>query len=328
MTSAIMTTHPRFKIRDWDGKPISEPGIYRGVPMEVYHSGTVCNGPSVSGGGLKTISNESPAHYFHSSPYNPRRVSDGGGTPAMTLGRAAHHRLMGERWFFRHFVIRPTELPDPKTGEVKPWQGNRQACKDWLAKQRKIGMDVLTPDQVEAIKGMAVNLGKHPLVIAGILRGLIEHSIFWQDKETGVWLKSRPDAIPTDSGDLANLKTTASVQWIDLQRGITNFAMHQGAALEREALRQVVGVDLASYSLVFVESAAPHCVRVCQLKHQDLDLGEKQNRAAIRQFAHGIKTGDWPGPGGHHDDAAYIEIFDNYRVVATNRLARQQGETK
>jgi hypothetical protein len=165
-------THPRFNVIEWDGKTITKPGLYHGVSMAAYHSGTICDGPSVSGGGLRTIIRESPAHYFDKCPYNPNRAPDET-TAAMTLGGAAHHLLLGEQWFSKHYCIRPTELPDGKTGEIKAWQGNRTDCKKWLAEHERKGLTVLTPDQVEAIKGMAASLGKHPLVRAWVqLRNL------------------------------------------------------------------------------------------------------------------------------------------------------------
>ena len=33
----------------WNGKPITKPGLYAGIPMDVYHSPTICGKePSVS----------------------------------------------------------------------------------------------------------------------------------------------------------------------------------------------------------------------------------------------------------------------------------------
>lgn len=320
-----MTTHPRFNIIDWDGKTITKPGLYRSVPMAAYHSGTICDGPSVSGGGLRKIFSESPARYYWSCPYNPKREEEPV-SAAIILGGAAHHLLMGERWFSKHYVIRPDELMDPKTGEMKAWQGNRTVCKDWLAAQAAKNLIVLTDVQIEDVKGMAMSLGNHPLVQAGILRGLIEHSLFWKDDETGIWLKSRPDAIPTDAGDFCNLKTARSLQWYDLQRSISDYGYHMGAAMEREAARKVLGIEMASYSLVCVESTGPWCVRIVQLKPADLDLGMDQNRVALKAFAHGIKTGDWPGPGGHRDDAAFIDLTERYRELAKSRLEMEKTQ--
>ena len=58
------------------------------------------------------------------------------------------------------------------------------------------------------------SLAEEPLIKAGILNGLVEHTMVYQDKETGVWIKVRPDCVPTDGADISDLKTIA-----DMSRG-------------------------------------------------------------------------------------------------------------
>jgi hypothetical protein len=63
-----------MKVIAWTpGMIISEPGIYRDVPMSVYHSQEICDGPSISSSGLRRIWNESAAHFFSDWDGNPER---------------------------------------------------------------------------------------------------------------------------------------------------------------------------------------------------------------------------------------------------------------
>src|SRR6516165_9526480 len=58
----------------WDGKAISKPGIYSGIPLEVYHSQKICDGPSVSSTGLRRtleINGGSPLHFWDEWSGNP-----------------------------------------------------------------------------------------------------------------------------------------------------------------------------------------------------------------------------------------------------------------
>jgi len=205
---------------------------------------------------------------------------------------------------------------------MKPWHSNRLECRAWLDNQERLGKSVLTAADVENIKGMAESLARLPLVRAGILNGQIERSIFWKDEETGVWLKARPDAIPTGSGDFCDLKSCQSVAWPDLMRQITEHRYHQQAACVRTAAVEVLGIpkERFTFTLVFVEKENPWCGRTVQLKPDDLDMGEKQNRKAINIFASCLKTGDWPGPG-ENDDAPFIDLQDHYRNRIAQRLA-------
>lgn len=304
----------------WDGQPIATPGIYRGIPIELYHQQLTAE-PSISSSGLRTIFDESPAHYFARSYLNPDREDE---TPseALTLGRGAHHLLLGEANFAERFAIRPETLNGEK------WNSNRTDCKAWLKHCRDLGQEVLLPAQIKAIRGMARGLAAHPMVHAGILKGLIEHSLVWPDKETGVWLKVRPDAIPTTDADFSDLKTTISVDREKLQRTIADYTYHVQAALIGMASREVIGREMESFTLVFVEKTPPYCASVVTLKPADIALGENIVRAALKVFAECLESGHWPGPGGAQTDAEFIEIPTWTRNRQEGRLALlEQGLT-
>ena len=309
-----------MKVIAWDGNPISKPGIYSGVPISVYHSGRLCVGPSISSSGLRTIFSESEAHFWDKCPLNPD-AEPMEETGSLVLGRATHHLLLGEANFVQEFALRPSTYPDdPK----KPWSGNSKECKGWLADQRKAGKTVVTPEQMEKIKGMALRLGREPLVRAGALNGLIECTMAVLDEETGVWLLARPDVIPTDSGDYVDLKTTTSVLYPDLVRTIGDYGYHQQGALVEECHEILTGQPVGSFSLYFVETTRPYCARLVQLKSGDLQLGRQQNRNAVRRFARALSNNVWAGPGGNQDSVQAIEINDFARKSAEAKLKFEQ----
>lgn len=289
-----------MNVTRWDGTPIAAPGLFVGVPMDDYH-GQLTASPSISSSGLRTVFAESPAHYFVDSYLNPDREEQED-SEAFILGRATHHLLLGEGGFERHFAIRPDEL------NGKAWQGNRTECREWMAAMAADNLTVLKGEHVRQIRGMSASLGAHPMIRAGILNGLIEHSIVWKDEETGVWLKVRPDAIPTDSGDFSDLKTTISVGRDALERTLGDYLYPVQGALIGMASRAVLGRQMQSFTLVFVEKKPPHCVRVVTLKPEDLALGERVIRNALRTFANCLDRGVWPGPGGDQADGEFLEI--------------------
>lgn len=337
-----------FEVIPWDGKPISKPGVYSGIPMEVYH-GQLTVGPSISSSGLRTIFNDSLAHFFEGSYLNPANWETVGGvrrrkeeptSEPFTVGRAAHHLLLGEADFRSHFTIRPEKYPDPENPKVeKPWSGNATWCKNWLAEAKKARLTVLTTTQIENIRGMANSLGRHPLVRAGVLNGLIEHSVVWQDKVTGVWLKWRPDAIPTTDMDFADLKAVADVSDDAIERSIADYGYNMQGALGRIGCREVLGKEMASFSLICAEKTPPYCAQVRSLDNagridpntgifveSDLALGERQITAALRLFAVALERDEWPGPGGDQSDAktVYMKPFQRSRIEF--RLALMEEE--
>jgi len=315
-----------LKVTRWDGQPIKEPGVYSGVPMEIYHSADLCAGPSISSSGLRTIfdPDQGPMAYWVESPLNPNRIEPED-SQAFILGRAAHHLVLGEAAFSRFYVARPEKL------NGTAWNSNRTDCKEWLQHCRDQGLTVLTPGQVEQIKGIAgllpwqkdledSGLANSAVVRAGALSGLVEHTIIALDKETGVYLKSRPDAIPLDSSQFSDFKTSANVSAIALQRTLDAYRYDMQADLASTCLEQAAGLKFTSHAFVFAMSKPPHAVEIVELKDLDLEEARHDNRAAIRTFARCLDTGRWPGPGGGRGDARFIERSTRSRE---NALARR-----
>ena len=136
--------------------------------------------------------------------------------------------------------------------------------------------------------------------------------------------KARPDAIPNDAGDFADLKTTTSVQTADLARTIAEYGYHQQAALIASGWHAITGKDVASFSFVFVESKPPFCTRIVTLKDADLARGERQNFVAVKTFAKCMETGEWPGPGGA--DAEYLELPTWAQTRIDNQLELAEAQ--
>jgi hypothetical protein len=268
----------------WDGQKISAPGIYAGLPLEVYHS-DCCVGPSISSSGLRTIDSESPAHYWMSSYLNPERIPEER-KDHFTLGQAAHHLFLGEADFGKKFVLRPDKWADWRTKEAR----------DWRREQEEAGFAVLTADVMWQIKGMATSLAREPLIQQGLLSGEIERSMIWQDPETGIWLKSRPDAIPNDTL-IVDLKTTSSAAPEDVRRALASNGYHMQLALAGMGMEATLNRRPANddYVLVFVESKPPYCVNIKPVDAEAIEYGRRQIRRAIRTFAKCLETGEWPG---------------------------------
>lgn len=308
-----------MKVIPWRvGSVITKPGIYSGVPIGLYHSQDICDGPSISSTGLRKIFSESPAHFYDTWSGNPD-AEDSGDSAAFVLGRAAHHLILGEDDYSLLFIQRPEEIGD------KPWQGNRAECKQWLKDQSKAGRTVLTSEQVKAIRGMARSLAAHPLVQAGILNGQVEHSMFWKCPHTGIWLKSRPDVMPEGSGGFCDLKTTPSVATDDIKRSMADYFYPMQAALVIEGWRTLTGESEGDFVFAFVEKSSPYCVRFVVPPDEDLIRGERANFAAKEIFAKCLAEGVWPGPG--ENDAEYLSLPEwmqkriDYKLGLTDEAA-------
>lgn len=317
-------------VKPWDGKPISAPGIYSGVPSSVYHGADLCAGPSISSSGLRAIFANSPMEYWIESPLNPRRIEPKE-KEAYILGRAAHHLLLGEGHFGRSFAARPERL------NGTAWNGNRNDCKEWLELVAAEGLQVLTPGQIETIKGMAgllpwqegledSGLANNAMVRAGALSGLVEHTIIAKDEETGIYLKSRPDILPPDSSEFNDLKSSASVDFDSLQRTISDYRYDMQAGLADLCLQQAAGRRFTSFAFIFVGKSPPHAVQIVEIKTADMEEAAVDLRVAIQTFARCLETNRWPGPGGGKRDAVFLDVSPWARTRATARRDFLAGE--
>lgn len=292
-----------------DGETITEPGIYD-MSVAWYHQ-QCCDGPSISSSGVRAIL-RSPAEYWRTSALNPNRVEeDPADNKAFILGRAAHHLLLGEREFSRHFVVSP--YPDFRTKAAQAWRDDEFAA----------GRTVLTSTQIEQIKGMAgllpwqkgmtnCGLANTPLVAkGGALSGEIERSLIFKVGE--VWVKSRPDAIPGDSNDFSDLKTVSprSAAGIDdraLSLAVYDHGYHVQGAVVGMGAKEVLGRQMEGFHLVFVDTGNVHAVSIKTLDEADIIRGERGVYAGIATFAHCLKTGIWPGPTARQTDAQKLAI--------------------
>lgn len=266
--------------RQYQGGKITEPGIWKSVPMEAYH-GDLCAGPSISSSGLRAIENKSPLHYWDESYLNPVRKPE---EPKdhFELGRAVHKLLLSEAGFRDEFVLRPKEFPDYRTKEARQWRDDTRAG----------GKSIITEDQLANIEGMADRLASNQEAV-GLLRGRVERSIVWRDPRTGVWLKARPDSIPKDS-ILSDLKTTKDASRASVGRAIQNFGYLMQMALGIEGMHRVGGGRIDEAVLLFIETTRPYGYNIKPLDQGDVYLAMRQCRRAIDTFAECLKRGFWP----------------------------------
>jgi hypothetical protein len=293
----------------YSGQKITRDGLYVDMPMDDYH-GQPCAGPSISSSGLRTIWAQSPAHYYVTSSLNPDRKEQDQ-KAHFNIGRAAHHLLLqGQDGFLEQYAIRPDKWSDFRTKDAKSWRDEMITA----------GFTILKEEDLYNISGMAKSLARNPLVKAGILDGDVERSLIFKDPETGVWLKSRPDCIPNASGDVADLKTTNSVKTEALQRTLEDYDYAMQGALGAMAFDKIMPMALESFTLVFVEKAAPWCVRVVTLTPEDMLRGAMQVAAATRIFAACVEANEWPGPGGVQQDAEFLPMREFKRRAIDERL--------
>ncbi len=265
------------------GEKISRPGIYSGVPMDVYH-GDLCVGPSISSTVIRTMEGKSPKHAWRIYYGNPDRAPPSD-APHFTLGRAIHHLTGGEAQFLKHFAVRPPKWDSWRTNDAKAWR----------KEQVGLGMGVLEPDDVDTIQGVANSLNDHPTIQAGIMRGLTEMTVVYRDHATGIWVKTRPDVLPLYARMIVDFKTCADASRAKVAKSMGEFQYHIQLAMIDEAMWQAVGWEADEHVLIFAEKKDPYCLNIKPVEAEAIRWGRGQFRRSLDLFARCLEANEWPG---------------------------------
>jgi hypothetical protein len=266
---------------------IDKPGIYDSIPAEDYHGREICDAPSISSSGLKTIIEQSPLHYWWNSPLNPDRPREKQ-SAHFNVGKAAHDiLLLTERWSDRYYV-----LPDNFNARATKEQAGLHAER---AEALEAGLTVLKWEEAQLAEAMADAIRANKFAMAALSNGLPEQTLCWKDDATGVWLRARPDYLPNKRLFIPDLKTAADASPDVFRRAMATYGYHQSAALYCDGIEAVFGDKPASFFFIVVEKAAPYCVALYELPQDDIHRGRMLNRKAIDAFARCLSTGKWPG---------------------------------
>ena len=250
------------------------------IPNEVYHADRSC----VSVSGLKEIL-RSPAH-FQAYLQGANRKE----TSAMFLGTAVHTRLLEPHLYASEYVVAP--ISDKRLKAYKEFE---------IANANK---KILTPDQMAVIEGIAQSVSQHTSADTLLRAGLVEHSIIWQDEETGIWLKIRPDClcVDFDTGICLDVKKTTDASRQAFKWACDRYLYDLQAAVYLEGLRQVFKRD---FDFVFlpIEEEAPYGCALYGAPDDMLQDGKRLFRKAMRELKQCRDSGLWPSyqPDGDYE---------------------------
>ena len=284
---------------------IPGPGAYR-MPMSLYH-GQKCPGVSVSSTGVRKAALQSPLAFWKSSDLNPQRYPPKEESDALILGKAAHCLILGDEVFADNFAYVPENAPRrPTAPQIAAFEKNgfwsdaaKEGAEFWQKWDAEAaGRALLTAEQVTKIGYMAENLAALPEARDALIGDLTEISMIWQDEKTGLWVKSRPDCIPSNGLDFGDLKTFSpkgSDLLLAAMRAVTDHGYPVQMAMACEGAEQVFGMTASNCALIFTQTTEPYEPVPLMLDAEALHWGRVLFRDGLDKIAHGLETGEWPG---------------------------------
>lgn len=219
------------------------------------------------------------------------------------------------------FAVQPTEYPDSKTGEMKPWAGQAKFCKAW--KEDQGGRIILRqgPKEEDGERSLyqKPNLEDAKAAVQRILGDpavapLLEHcerqvlvAGEYVDGETGmvVPVKGLIDVVPHGKGVddwLADLKTARDASAAGWSRTCFQRAYHVQAAWFLDLWNAATNEERTTFAHIVQENVSPWQVGRRILSQEFLTMGRALYREALRFYARCLKEAawpdwDWPGTG-------------------------------
>jgi hypothetical protein len=282
-------------------------GWHEGRPMSDY-----LGDPAASASQLWKLHSSTPAHLLEEIKAAPTS------TDAKDLGSALHTRIFEPSKFDeRYVVLGRCQGTTKKTGEPCRCQGSvyrdgQSFCGNHDPYGKEIpmqeGLEVVTAQQKADTIAMEASLrgdrGIRELLDAAGPREVIG---VWQDRETGLWLRIRPDELILEDTNtparwhwsVINLKSTGKVaRGEPFRRDFENMGHHFKAAFYRMGMRELWPVEPQNFFYPTVETYAPYATILHRLHEDWLDIAEDDVRYALRTLAECLETDHWPAYGG------------------------------
>ena len=254
-----------------------EPGIYYGISNENYHAG-----PGVSKSQLDDIA-DTPALYL----WRKNAPVDTTKTKTLDLGTAFHCRVLEPEEFSNRFIVAPEFNRRTTAGKEEE--------KAFLMECASTGKTVITAEEGRKIElmyqsVMALPLGQWLVESAGHA----ESSIYWEDPETGILCRCRPDKIIPEFHWIMDVKTTADIQ--RFKTAYYDYRYHVQDAFYSDGYEAQFGV-LPTF-VFLVASTTVECgrypVEIFMMGEEAKLAGQQEYHRNLRTLADCLNTDEWP----------------------------------
>jgi hypothetical protein len=255
---------------------MATPGVHHNVLNEDYHAAH-----GVSKSGLDQIA-RSPKHYF--ARYLVENRPQFEPTPAMIAGTIAHTAVLEPEKFDQQYQVGPDAAKTTK------------AWKEFEASLPP-GMIGIKPEQRATAMAQRESVLQLPDVKEAFANGRAEVSAWWEDPETGVLCKCRPDFVHECDGGvvLVDLKTTVNAAPQEFARSVARYRYHVQAAYYSDGFKLASGQDVLGFVFVCVESDYPYAASALMLDEESFEFGRREYRRNLNTYAACVERGEWPG---------------------------------
>ncbi|HAG2476957.1 PD-(D/E)XK nuclease-like domain-containing protein [Salmonella enterica subsp. diarizonae serovar 16:z10:e,n,x,z15] len=254
-----------------------QPGIYFDIANEAYHAG-----PGVSKSQLDDIA-DIPAIYL----WRKNAPVDTEKTKPLDIGTAFHCCTLEPDEFSNRFIIAPEFNRRTNDGKQEE-KAFRESCVS-------SGKTIITAEEGRKLdlmrqSIMALPMGKWLLESVGFC----ESSIYWEDTETGLLCRCRPDKIIPEYNWIVDVKTTADIH--KFKTAFYDYRYHVQDAFYSDGYRAEFG-EIPTF-VFLVASTTIECgrypVEIFMMGDEAKLAGQHEYHRNLKTLAECTRNNDWP----------------------------------
>lgn len=276
-----------------------QPGKYTDLSNEDYHAHT----NSISRSAIMDFA-VSPKKYW-ANYLNPERVKKES-TAAMVFGEQFHKLILEpEKFDLEYCLEHSPPLILPEVGLLK------NIGREEYEKQKKSRQDAVDTNLKNLHFWAESNYGKHPIKITEfthlfgmrdavrnnsqsrelLTQGENEVSYFWNDEETGMLLKARPDVL-YDSV-VVDLKTCKDASPRAFQRAMCDGGYHIQAAMIIDAVQAIDKRKIHSFVNIAIEKEYPYAIGIYIIDQAAIDSGREKYKRILKEMKIAREKNEW-----------------------------------
>jgi hypothetical protein len=277
--------------------------LIEGMSNADYHAH-----PAVSSSQIKTMWRS--ALHFWAEYIDPEREEEETSNDAYSLGSLVHTLFLEPHLFESEYLVLPENAPSrPTSAQLnakKPSEDSVAKIAWWAEFDEKLaGRTLITADQLKAARRMVKQANLHPFA-SGTMQeyaeqSRVEVSIFFEDPDTGVECRIRPDwCLPPcekfPNGLILDLKTTDDARSEAFARSCTKFGYDISSAMYVDGFQQYFQTEAPpNFLFLVVEKDPPHATACYYAGPTMLDVGRHKLSKCLAELAKCQHTQVWPG---------------------------------
>lgn len=240
------------------------------ISNEEYHGG-----PGLSNSGISLLL-DCPLRYWdkYLNPDKPEQET----TPALRFGTMVHTFLLEHEEFYKRYYV----VPKTRKG-TKAYEELVSAAS---------GREIISDEEEKILINILKSVSEHKIAKQLLNNGRAEQSIYWNDAQTGVLCKARPDYMTTDY--IVDVKTTRCASWAEFGKSIGSYGYHRQAAVALDAMEAISGIRHTNFLNLCVETERPYIVSVFVMDNAAIDQGRMEYKRGLEIFKQCQETNIWP----------------------------------